>query len=84
MRIVSVLILDIGEAKNVELFLTTSTSGVDWEQDRPCDTAADEAYNDSQFEIAQQKVSIQRIVLENVFIRNLEYSVSRSEAPSNM
>lgn len=33
--------VDIGEGQNVQLLLAISSSGIDWEENRPCDDAAD-------------------------------------------
>ena len=57
---------DIGETEDIETSLTTTTGGIDREQDWPCDTAADEADDEEDLEEAEEEVAIQRAVIENV------------------
>ena len=50
MSIVVVGLADIAEAQNVKLALTSSTSGIDWKEDRPRDAASRHADEDEQLE----------------------------------
>lgn len=54
MRIVSILsVLDVAEADYIQLDLTSTTSRIDGEQDRPCNQTADETHSHRDLEVAQ-------------------------------
>ena len=59
MCIIAVLVLDIGETQNVELSLTTTTSGIDGKQNGPGQTATDETDDNRQFEVSEKKITIE-------------------------
>lgn len=71
MGIVSILVHHVAKAQEVELALTTTTGCIDGEQDRPGYAAADKTDDDGHFEVAQQEVAIERVMLKNVLIGEL-------------
>lgn len=64
-----VVVRDIGHVQDVQLRLSTTASGVDWKEDRPGDAHANEAAHDRDLEEAQQKISIESVMVQNVGIR---------------
>jgi hypothetical protein len=72
MSIVSVAITrDVSKGQHIQLLLPAATSDIDWEQDWPGDQTAEKADGRGDFEIAKQEISIQRVVLQDVGIREL-------------
>lgn len=51
---------------------TSATCDVDWQKDREGDAAPDQTSNDSHLQESQEQVSVQRVVVENITIRNAE------------
>lgn len=73
-KILVVVVGHIRQSENVQLGLATPTSGVDWEQDRKCDAASDQASDDGHFQQPQEKKAIQRVVIEDIAVRSVEES----------
>jgi len=72
-RIVAIFVardagLDVTEADNVQLDPSCATSSIDWEQDRPCDQAADEAQGDRDLQVSKKEETIKRLVIEDIAI----------------
>ena len=70
MRIVSVFVwlADIGKGNNIQLCLASSTSSVHRKEDWPCNASSPEAQNGHQLQESQVQITIERLVIENVFI----------------
>ena len=80
MCIISILgVLNIAEADNVQLDLTSATSSIDGKQDRPCNQTADEAHGHRYFEIAQEEIAIQGVMVEDIAIWDLAESTEPIE-----
>lgn len=67
-----VVVRYVSKRKDIELRFTTSSSYVDWEQDRECDAATDQTSDDSHLEETQEQVTVQRVVVQDIAIRNIE------------
>ena len=68
---VTILVRDVAEAEKIKLALTSSTSGIDWKEDWPSDKTADETDDNGHLQISKQEVSVERIVLQNIFVGQL-------------
>jgi hypothetical protein len=68
MGVVSVGRCNVAETNNVKLFLTTSPGGIDWKQNRPGDTAANEGDDDEHLEKSQIEKTVKRLMLEDVCV----------------
>lgn len=56
---------DVAEIENVELALTSSTSGIDWEENWHADETADQTHDHTDLKKAEEEVAIERVVLQN-------------------
>ena len=56
--IISVLIDDVAEAEQIQLFVRAAAGNVDWEQNRHCYETAKEADSGRDLQIAEQKEAI--------------------------
>ena len=65
---VGAVCVDVGHGQKVELLLTTAAGGIDGEQDRPGNEAADKGQNDHHLEEADKEVAVNRLVVEDVLI----------------
>lgn len=65
---------DIADAKEVELGLSITASGIDGEQDRPGDAAADEADDSDDLKEAQEQVAVERVMVQDVGVGDLPES----------
>jgi hypothetical protein len=63
------------EGEHIQLLLAHAACYVDWKEDRPGNAAADEAYHHSDFQEAEKKVAIQRVVLQHIGIGNLDSTI---------
>lgn len=72
MCIVAIFVRDIAKCQEVQLHESVASRGVDRKQDGPGDQTSDQADGDADLEIAKEKVSIERLVIEDVGIRYLE------------
>jgi hypothetical protein len=72
MRIISILaiLIDVGEGKNIELLLSTTTVPVDRKQDRESQATTDKTYNRQHLEESQVQISIERLAVKNIFVWN--------------
>lgn len=52
--------------------MSTTTSGIDWEEDGESDTAADQARNHSHLQEAQKQEGIQRVMVEHIGVGEAE------------
>ena len=78
--IVSILgVLDIAEADQVQLDLTSATSSIDWEENGPSNQTADEAHSHRYFEVAQEEIAIQGVMVEDIAIWDLAESAEPIE-----
>lgn len=76
MRVVArvVSLHDIAHAKEVKLDLPTTPRDVDGEEDRPSDAAADETDGRCNLQISEEQIAIERLVIQDIGVRNLEES----------
>ena len=65
---------DIAHTEQVELDLSTAPSDVDWKEDWPSDAAADEANGRCNLQIAEEQIAVERLVIQDIGVRNLEES----------
>ena len=72
MCIVTILVDNVPESQEVELFLTAASCGIDGEQDGPCDTAANQACGGSNLEISEEQKGIERLVVEDEAIGDFD------------
>ena len=61
---------DVTHREKVKLFFARNctTSGVDREQDRPCNAATQEAQDNHNLEKAHEEITVDRLVIQNVLI----------------
>lgn len=69
--IVAIFVNHVPESQKVELLLTSPSCDVYGEQDRPSDTAADQAGCGSDLEISKEQKAIEGLVVENEAIWDL-------------
>jgi hypothetical protein len=62
---------DIAHRKDVQLLLSCATGRVDGEEDRPRDNASQQADGDEDLEEAHEEVAIDRLVVENICVREI-------------
>ena len=76
MRIVArvVSLHNIAHAEQVELDLPTTPGDVDWKEDWPSDAAADETDGRCNLQVSEEQIAIERLVIQDVGIGNLEKS----------
>ena len=80
MCIVSIFgVRNVAEADYVQLDLTSTTSSIDGEQDWPCDQTADETHSHRYFEVAQQEIAVQGMVVEDIAVWDLAESTEPIE-----
>ena len=80
MCIVSILgVRNVAEADYIQLDLTSATSSIDGEQDRPCHQTANETDSHRNFEVAQQEIAIQGVVVEDIAVWDLAESTEPIE-----
>ena len=72
MRIVSgdVCLGHIAHGENVQLLVSSAASGIDREQDRPCDDTSQKTNDNDELEVAHEKVGVDGLVVEDVFVAN--------------
>lgn len=63
--------IDVTEGEHVQLCQAPTACRVHREQDGPCYQAAEEAQSDGYLEVSKQKEAVERLVIENVTIRDL-------------
>jgi hypothetical protein len=71
LTIVSILVLDIAEADDVQLLLSTMARGIDREENRPGDATANKADYGRNLQEAEEEVAVKRVVLQDIGIRKL-------------
>ena len=64
--IVAVLIDNVAEAEQIQLFVRATTCDVHWEQNRHGYETAKEAYSGRYFQVAEQKEAIQRLMVQYI------------------
>jgi hypothetical protein len=64
-------ILNIGQGQNVQLLLTPTACGVDREEYRPGNAAANQTRDDCMLEEAKEEIRVEALVLQDVGIRDL-------------
>ena len=69
--VVTILVDDIAEAQHVKLFVSGPARDIHGKEDGPGNKAAKEADGDGNPQIAQEEVGIQRMVIEDISVRNL-------------
>lgn len=67
-KVLVVVVGDIGECKQVQLFLSTAASYIDREQDRPGDQTTHETAYDRDFKESQEQVAVQSMVVQDIRI----------------
>jgi hypothetical protein len=67
-----IIVRYISKRKDVKLRFMTPASDVNWQKYREGDAAADQTSNDSHLQESQEQVSVQRVVVEDITIRNAE------------
>jgi hypothetical protein len=67
-----VVVRYVSKRKDIELRFTTSSSYVDREQDGKGNAASDQTSNDSHLQKTQEQVTVQRVVVQDITIRNVE------------
>ena len=76
-----VVVGDVGHVEHVELFLTSPTSGIDWEEDRPGDEHAYDAADDHDLQQAEEEKSVQTVVVQDIGVwHGIELTEPRSKA----
>ena len=60
------------KCEQVELLFAGTSCCIDREENRPCNAASNEAGDNANFQIPEEKVAIKGIVLQDVGIRNLD------------
>lgn len=68
-KIPSLLRAHVREGDHVQLLLPAASGCVDGEQDRPSDTATDEAHGGREFDVAEKQVGIEGVMLQHVGVR---------------
>lgn len=68
MCVVAIRVGDIAHTENVELFLPSTSSCIDREQDWPCYTAADKGDDGEHLHVSQEEITVERLVLQNMII----------------
>lgn len=73
MCVVSVLaiLVDIREGQNIKLLLTTAPCTIDRKENRERQAAANKANDCYHLEEPQVQVSVQRLVIENIFVGDI-------------
>ena len=75
MCIVSILgVRNVAEADDVQLDLASTTSSIDGKQDRPCNQTADETHSHRNFEVAQEEIAVQGVMVEDIAVGDLAES----------
>ena len=69
--IVSILVLDVAEADDVQLLLSTMARGIDREENGPGDATAHKADYSRNLQEAEEEVAVKRVVLQDIGIRKL-------------
>ena len=62
--------IDVAECQYIQLLLSITTSGIDWEKHWPSDAAADKADHHKHLHIAQKQVGVDRLMLKSIGIRD--------------
>ena len=65
---VNALVLDVTHGEKVKLLLSSATGGIDRKQNGPGDARAQETQDDHDLEEAYKKVTVNRLVIQNVLI----------------
>lgn len=66
------------KCEQVKLLFAGTPCCIDREENRPGNAAANEAYNNAYFQVAEEKIAVQRVVLQDVGVRNLDSVFSKS------
>ena len=66
--IVAVLVNDVAEAEQIQLFVRTAAGDIHWEQNGHCYETAKKANSGRDFQVAEQKEAIQRLMVQHVGI----------------
>ena len=66
-----IIVFDIAKGKEIQLFLTTTASDVDWKQDGPSDQATDKTNDDGNLQEAQEEEAIESMGIEDVRVGHL-------------
>lgn len=63
---------DITHSKKIEFYAYSTAGDVDGEQDGPSYQAADKAYDRCDFKISKEEIGVQRLVVQDVGIRDAD------------
>jgi hypothetical protein len=64
------ILIDIREGQYVKLLLTTTTCRVHWKENGESQASSNKTYNGQHLEKSKIQISIERLVVENIFIWN--------------
>lgn len=67
-----VVVRYVSKRKDIELRFTTTSRDIDWEQDGKGNAASDQTSNDSHLQETQEQVAVQRVVVQDITVRNVE------------
>ena len=72
MRIISILsvLVNIRKGQNIELLLATAARSVNRKENRESQATPDKTYDGQHLEKSKIQISIERLVVENIFIWN--------------
>ena len=70
MRVVAILVGNIAEAQFIQFRLASAAGNVHRPQDRPSDTAANEAYGRGNLQVSEEKVAIKGLMIQDICIWN--------------
>ena len=72
MCVIAVLFRYITHAENIQLLLPAMARGINRKQYWPGYEAANETYRGRNFEVSKQKKTIQRLMIQDIAIRNFD------------
>jgi hypothetical protein len=76
-----IIVRHISQRKDVKLRFTAPTSDVNWQKYRESDAAAHQTSDDRHLQETQEQVSIQRVMVEDIAIRNAKEVAEPTKEP---